>query len=234
MTRLCFIDTETTSLRPDRRAWEVGLIVRRDVIVKHPDGPDTDGTEDAEYRWFVIADDLDLGNADLMSLKIGRFYDRHPDATPVPKTGRAGAYEVTHPEAYVLREVEKLTRGAHLVGAVPNFDADVLGTRMRANGICPSWHYHLIDIEALAVGFLNGRRARQNEIVDGYPLENDGEQAPGLVRWNSPGPWDVPLPWKSDDLSAALHVKVSEEDRHTALGDAKWARAIYDAVTGHA
>ena len=43
----------------------------------------------------------------------------------------------------------------------------------------------------------------------------------------------MPLPWKSDDLSAALGIKVSDEDRHTALGDARWARAIYDAVTGH-
>ena len=214
MTRLCFIDTETTSLRPDRRAWEIGLIVRN---VARPE---------REHQWFIRTEDLDLGNADLMSLNIGRYYERHPEMR--------GMANRLSSEAEVLAEVEKLTRGAHLVGAVPNFDADVLGTRMRAHGICPSWHYHLIDVEALAVGYLNGRRARQNEIVDGYPLENDGKEAPGLVRWNSPGPWDVPLPWKSDDLSATLGIKVSDEDRHTALGDAKWARAIYDAVTGHA
>ena len=213
MTRLCFIDTETTSLRPDRRAWEVGLIVR------------DPGCEDVEHQWFVRTEDLDLGNADVMSLKIGRFYERHPQMR-----GLAGTVPG---EAAVLADVEKMTRGAHLVGAVPNFDADVLGARMRAHGICPSWHYHLIDCEALAIGFLNGRRARQNEIVDGYPLENDGKEAPGLVRWNSPGPWDVPLPWKSDDLSAALGITAGDEGRHTALGDAKWARAIYDAVMGN-
>jgi hypothetical protein len=37
-------------------------------------------------------------------------------------------------------------------------------------------------------------------------------------------------PWNSDDLSAALGVTVSDEDRHTALGDAKWAMRIYNAV----
>jgi hypothetical protein len=42
----------------------------------------------------------------------------------------------------------------------------------------------------------------------------------------------VPLPWKSDDLSAQLGVTVSEEDRHTALGDARWSLAIFDAVMG--
>ncbi len=213
MTAICFIDTETTSLRHDRRAWEIGIIARYD-------------DKDVERHWFVDTDDLDLGNADVMSLKVGRFYDRHPQA----RNGRDGGYGDVRDEADVLREVEAVTRGAHLVGAVVSFDADVLGQRMRAHGICPSWHYHLCDVEALAVGYLNGRRARQNEIVDGYPLENKGEQAPGLVRWNSPGPWDVPLPWKSDDLSAALGITVSEEDRHTALGDAKFARAIYDAV----
>jgi hypothetical protein len=211
--RVCFCDTETTSLRHDRRAWEVALIVRR------PPG------RDEEHRWFIRSEDLDLGNADPASLRIGRFYERHPDYRGYTGPDRA------YPEAYVLSEVEKLTRDAHLAGAVVSFDADVLGTRMRANGICPSWHYHLIDCEALAVGWMNGRRSRQNEIVDGYPLENEGRPAPGLVRWDSPGPWEVPLPWKSRDLTAALGVVVPAEDEHTALGDARWARATYDAVT---
>jgi DNA polymerase III epsilon subunit-like protein len=212
MTRIVFCDTETTSLRPDRRAWEVGLIVR------------DPGCDDIEHRWFVRAEDLDLGNADVMSLRIGRFYERHPDATPVQKAGVPGAWEVTHPEAYVMTQVERLTRGAHLVGAVPNFDADVLSARMRANGsvsLCPSWHYHLIDIEALAVGFLHGLNKHGHSsasCIEGYCVDDD--ELPGL-------------PWKSDDLSAALGVKVSEEDRHTALGDARWARAVYDAVTGN-
>ncbi len=186
MTRVVFIDTETTSLRHDRRAWEVGLIVREP------------GRPEREHQCFIDTADLDLGNADPASLRIGRFYERHPQYAGI--AGRVPG------EAEMLREVEKLTRGAHLVGAVPNFDADVLSARMRERGICASWHYHLIDVEALAVGWLNG-------------------------RWDSPGPCDVPLPWKSDDLSAALGVTVSNEDKHTALGDARWARDIYDAVT---
>jgi len=192
--RIVFLDTETTSLRPDRRAWDIGIIVRE------PGKPDT------EHFWFVAASDLDLGNADPMSLKIGRFYERHPEYKP----GGDG-YGDTVPEADAMHYVEALTRGAHLVGAVPNFDAEVLGARMRAHGICPSWHHHLIDVEALAVGYLHALHTAP-----------DG---------NDP---DIPLPWKSDDLSAALGITVSDEDRHTALGDAKWARAIYDAVTGNA
>lgn len=196
MTRLCFIDTETTSLRPDRRAWEIGFIVR---------DPEA-GVHDAEHHWFIHRTDLDLGNADPFALKVGRFYERHPDYG-----------DMTQREEYALREVEKLTRGAHLVGAVPNFDAEVLAARMRAHGILPSWHYHLICVENLAIGYINGRCHREG---------TDREWSNALA--------DVGMPWKSDELSAALGVKVSGEDRHTALGDARWAMAIYDAVTGGA
>jgi DNA polymerase III epsilon subunit-like protein len=217
MTRICFIDTETTSLRPDRRAWEIGIIAREP------------GRGDVEHHWFIDADGIDLGNADPMALKIGRFYERHPQY----RLDREPELTDVEEEADVLRHVEAVTRGAHLVGAVVSFDAEVLGTRMRSLGICPSWHYHLVDIEALAVGWLNGRRSRQNEIVDGYPLENDGEPAPGLVRWNDPVQGSQP-PWKSDELSKALGVVPDENTRHTALGDARWARAIYDAVMGGA
>ena len=223
--RICFLDTETTSLRADRRAWEIGLIARRDVTVKHPGRPDTQETEDVEHHWFIEAGDLDLGNADPFSLNVGRFYERHPQY----QLERESSPTEVELEYDALRLVEAITRGAHLVGAVPNFDADVLGARMREHGICPSWHYHLVDVEALAVGYLNGRRARQNEIVDGYPLENDGKTVPGLIRWDDPVKHSRP-PWKSDDLSAALGITVSDDDRHTALGDAKWARAIYDRV----
>lgn len=194
MTRICFIDTETTSLRPDRRAWEVGLIVRE------PDAPD------AEHLWYVDDRDLDLGNADLMALKIGRYHDRHPDVLFAANPHHTIANVARcRSERDVMAEVERLTRGAHLVGAVPSFDAEVLAARMRAHGICPSWHYHLIDVEALAVGYL-------------------ASVPPG------PGGADLELPWDSDALSAALGVTVSDDERHTALGDARWARAIWDAV----
>lgn len=189
MNKIVFIDTETTSLRPDRRAWEVGLIVRKP------------NAEDRECSFLVDTDDIDLGNADPFALKIGRFYDRHPQAGVMKKEPFGGLVSSEHD---VLRAVEFLTRDAHLVGAVPNFDADVLGTRMRAHGIFPSWHYHLIDVEALAVGFLH---ARVGGLID--------------------------LPWNSDWLTNQIGLDpVPDEERHTALGDARWARAIYDRVTG--
>jgi DNA polymerase III epsilon subunit-like protein len=190
VSRLVFIDTETTSLRPDRRTWEIGLYVR-----------DAGYDPLKAHQWFIDSGDLDLANADPMALNIGGFYERHPQMRD--------ASEKLPSEWVVLEEVERIIRGAHLVGAVTNFDAEVLGARMRDNGICPSWHYHLIDVEALAVGAL---------------------AAKGL--W-PPGGGDerYALPWRSDEVSELLGVDLpSDEDRHTALGDARWARDVYDAV----
>lgn len=197
MTRICFTDTETTSLRHDRRAWEIAVIVR------------DPGKPDAEHAWLIDAADLDLGNADPASLRIGRFHERHPAGT--------GPARRTYPERTALAEVEALTRGAHLVGAVPSFDAEVLGARMRAIGICPSFHYHLIDVETLAAGYLAGSPAF------GAGSGSRQRETRALIA----------PPWKSGDLAAALGLPpVSEDVRHTALGDARFARDIYDAVTG--
>lgn len=210
---ICFLDTETTSLRHDRRAWDVGLILRRP------------GQPDEEHFWLVEAGDLDLGNADLFSLKVGRFHERHPqhwlDQDPDPY---AAGDELT-----VLTEVEALTRGAHLVGAVISFDAEVLAARMRANGICPSWHYHLIDVEALAAGWCWARGAA----LDGGGPPHAGRTSTDIrdaatLRTVARPPWD------SGELSRAVGVNPEDFGRHTALGDAKWARAIYDAITGGA
>lgn len=184
--RLCFIDTETTSLRPDRRAWEVAVILRLNELPGDP------------YHWFIGADDLDLGNADLAALRIGNFHGRHPDYADFYRG------EAAESEESVLRSVELLTRGAHLVGAVPSFDAEVLAARMRAHGICPSWHYQLQDFETLIAGYLAGL----------------GKPVP-------------PLPWRSDDLSRLIGVEPpGPGERHTALGDAQWAAKVWDVVVG--
>lgn len=205
MTPIVFIDTETTSLRPDRRAWEVGMIRRAD----HRDA-------DQETSFFIHIDDIDLPNADPFALDVGRFWQRHPQAVTDARVG----YEVHDFEdtsmwstlrgevldAGTAAQVVRLwTHGAHLVGAVPSFDAEVLAALLRDNWLTPTWRYHLIDVENLAVGWLAGR----------------GET--------------VLPPWKSADLSRMVGVDAdADEERHTALGDARWAARIFDRVMASA
>lgn len=197
---LCFIDTETTSLRPDRRAWEVAIIHRTKV------GSDWEGV------WHIAEQDLDLAQADLFSLKIGGFYERHYEAWNrtllFPGEPVVEPKFKPLPEYSALLNIEAITRGAHLVGNVPGFDAEVLANRMRAHGILPSWHYHLIDIESMIVGYLWG----------------DADTI-------SPDSGVMDLPWNSEDLSRAIGVNPEDFERHTALGDAKWVRAQWDAIT---
>lgn len=195
MTPLVFLDTETDGVHPNRRVWEVAMIRR-----------DDDGQRE---RSFFVG--LDLRYSDPFGLKVGGFWDRHPSGRKMsgkpPLPGPTVPPLCAHDAA---KEVMSWTFGAHLVGAVPNFDAEVLARLLRAEGYLPSWHYHLIDVEAMAVGWLFGT----------YP------NGAGLV--GEP-------PWKSDDLARACGVEPpTDDERHTALGDTRWAMRWYDAMTGGA
>lgn len=202
MTPLCFVDTETTGVHPGRQPWEIALI-RRD-----------DTNPALEMSFFV---EVDLSVADPFGLKVGRFHERHP-------MGRyLAGHGVEEPEIYdegdeyfsgreAALQVARYTHGAHLVGAVPNFDAEVFDELLRLNNLIPAWHYHLIDVEALAVGWLTA-----------------------AARFERGPRVELGLPWKSDDLSLAVGVEPTpDEERHTALGDARWAMRLYDAITGGA
>lgn len=193
MTPLCFIDTETTGVHPARRVWEIAII-RRD--------------DQGETEHLIQIRDVDLSVADPFGLKIGGFYERHAQYGPPPQTREeADARGDLLTEQQAAWHVERLTRDAHLVGAVPDFDARTLDPMLRRHGLIPPWHYHLIDVEAMAVGYLAGKRGRSSSL----PL------AP---------------PWESDRLSRECGVEPpSEDERHTALGDARWAMRWYDVMT---
>ncbi|WP_280371069.1 hypothetical protein [Nocardia wallacei] len=221
---LVFIDTETTGLHADRRPWDIGMI-RRD-----PDGTQREIT--------IYISDVDLSAAELIGLRIGHFYDRHP-----MYSGGPGVYdpERINPECFdpwssgrnltanefllgewqAAETVEKWTRGAHIVGMVPNFDTETLAAMLRRHERCPAWHYHLIDVEALAIGWLKA--------VEAENISKLIELAPGNAYQRSVSE----PPWKSDDISRAIGVEPpGDDDRHTAIGDARWAMRLYDKIAG--
>lgn len=106
----------------------------------------------------------------------------------------------TTPLGDFVAEFLDLTAGRHLVGAVISFDEERLRRLAWRFKGSPQWHYHLIDVEALMVGALTARNI------------------------------DVALPWKSKQLSILMGVNPDSFDEHTALGDARWAKACYEAV----
>ena len=207
---IVFLDTETDGVHPDRKVWEIGMIRR-------------DGDRQKQTSFFV---DIDLATADPFGLKVGRFYERHPlgrqlaagyindSATSDVWADMDWRARGVVSLADAAMRVARWTHGAHIVGAVPNFDTEVLGRLLRDQGLTPSWHYHLIDVEALAVGYLAGRWAQAEDA--------------GVAE---SGPFDPGLPWNSDQLSTAIGVSpAASEERHTALGDARWVSRMYDVI----
>lgn len=138
MTRLIFLDTETTGLDPERnQVWEVACIVR---------DYDESGkvvTQDEEHHWFLY---VDLAKADLIALNIGRYFERHP--TMVEKNHATAVAN----RATFAGEFFKLSIGAHIVGAVPDFDTRFLAKLLGEYNFLPAWHYHLVCVENLLAG----------------------------------------------------------------------------------
>jgi hypothetical protein len=179
MNALVFMDTETTGLSLTDEIWEFAGIRR-----------EADGTQ-TELHLFIHHDDA--------------------KCAALPKSFRDD-----HQARWVSREAvwapcaaetiaEFMGGNAHIVGAVPNFDTERIALLLRAHGLTPAWHYHLIDVENLAVGYI---MARQQVSVS--------------------------LPWNSDDLSRLIGVEPPTDARHTAMGDAIWAAEIYDRIMGFA
>ncbi|MFF4791909.1 exonuclease domain-containing protein [Streptomyces sp. NPDC001276] len=99
-----------------------------------------------------------------------------------------------------------LLNGVILIGSNPGFDAEMLAHLFGRYYDQPKpWHYRPIDIATLAAGYM-------------WALD------PELMA-KDPGP--ISSRW----LSRQVGVEPPGTDGHQALVDARWAKAVYDAVT---
>lgn len=191
MSRIVFLDTETTGLDPDHeQVFEIA-------------GIEQDGTEHV-YRVEPLG--IVVAHMHPKAAEVNRYHER--------TAAEGWEWDDLHA---VLDALTDLLDGAHICGAVPNFDARFLTALYRDE--CrnpPAWHYHLIDIEAMAVGYLHGMSRFVDAAEDNLRLLGG-------------------RPWKSDDLSLACGVEPpGDDERHTALGDARWCKRLYEAITGGA
>jgi DNA polymerase III alpha subunit (gram-positive type) len=184
-----YVDVETTGLDPERHeVWDIALI---------------DGATGEEHEFHIRPEHFH--SADEGALRITKFYERvhaagyideqieegYPKRT---KTIKRPAFWTNRGRGSIAAEVAHLTANKHLVGAVPSFDARFIAGFLLREQIVPAWHYHLIDIEALAAGWLG-----------------------------------MKPPWDSDELNNRLGLPAPTE-KHTAIADARWARAVYERV----
>lgn len=207
MTGLAFLDTETVTLEPGPDViWEIGLILRN-------------GDTDQEWRWQMRPN---LAIAHPKALEVGRYHERFAVPAGAPVIGW-GPFNADFPARMSRRALAAalaaMLQDRHVVGAVPSFDTERLRLFLARNRMTPTWHYHLIDVESLAVGYLHGR------VVETLIRQPDVNPS----RWTGA----LGLPWRSDDLSRACGVEPpAVGERHTALGDARWVRDWYDRITG--
>lgn len=164
-----------------------------------------EGGTDTEYLWQISPDKWELEKADPEALRINRFHER----MILPEGYQAGemlhACGLPHP---VTRNDVRAALRELLPGAVlvgSNPSFDASFLREFLDDA--PWHYRTVDIATLAAGLLAGRTT-----------------APALS-----------LPFSSRELSRAVGVEPPGDGvAHTALGDARWARDVFDAVTGGA
>lgn len=161
---------------------------------------------DTEYEFRLQPD---LTNADPKALEINRYHERT----------RAAGWTWDDPH-YAAVNMYRLLNGAVLIGSNPAFDADMLRNLFaRYYDVAKPWHYRTIDVTTFAAGALYGRA--------GEWTRKDCDAA-----WYSKVANAIGWPWKSYDVSRHVEVEPPAKDvAHTALGDARWARDVWDAVT---
>lgn len=173
------------------------------VIMRHPGQPDW------EAHWQIRQTELHLAQcAEPEALEINRYYER----MVIPKDYSVGQIDadgrpVGMSHKTLAYDLTKLLKGAVLVGSNPAFDAAFLRVFLDS----APWHYRTIDIATLAAGYIHGAI--------------DTTQYPG----NDAAP---AIPYSSRGLSRAVGVEPPGKDGHQALVDARWAKAVFDAVTG--
>lgn len=179
------MDTETTGLSPQDHIWEFAALRREET------GKST------FYHCFVQHDRA--------------LAEKLPDSFRDDHDARYDPDRALSLEEFVGLLKSVFADRPHVVGAVPSFDTNRLAVILDQFGYDPLWHYHLHDVETMALGYLHGRA-----------VLGDGEAQEFL---------EGPSVDHSESLSRAIGVDPDRFDRHTAAGDVMWIKAQYDMIT---
>lgn len=197
---IVFVDVETTRLDPTP-----GVITTWEIALVARQPGTTRG--DLERLWQIRPD---LTWADPVALDVGRYWERRELGDPLP----VGAAVAVDPESGHIRRttvadvaatIVELTDGAEMWGSNPAFDMGHLRVTLAAAGLRPRWHHHPNDLPSVARGWCAAR---------------------GVVPTSARGDGR----FRSDDWSRAVGIDPDHYPRHTAIGDARWARDQYDAM----
>lgn len=125
---VAFVDTETTGLFQERRAWDIAIIRRDDNGAETP------------LTVFVDLQDLDLEHAAPEALEIGKFEQRHPQ-----RGGQLSAGQFLLRESVAAPMIADFLRGTTIYGVNVSFDTTTLAAQLHRHCIEPTWIGH-VDI----------------------------------------------------------------------------------------
>jgi exonuclease len=174
MQEIVFLDTECTGLDLDADIWEFAAVRR------HPDGTES------ELHLFIAHDTVKA--ARLPEPFRTDYLTRCPDAD-----------NLVSERVAARRIAEFIGYGAVVVGAMPTFDSQRLATLFGRHRMgAPGWLYTVVDVCALAAGYLRAK----------------GQS--------------VGLPVRLEHVARQLGIDADEFPRHTAAGDVAFVQAIFD------
>lgn len=156
---------------------------------------------DTAHVWHLAG--LDLSQAEPKALSINGFLGRHNRMSGVWPDAKFDEHGVVYEKcsrSFFAHTFMRFTFGKTLVGANPAFDALRLSDLLLSQGACPGWHHRLIDVEAMYLGYQCG-----DEVV-------------------------LDTPMSLSFTAELLNVEVPESDHHTALGDARVVKAVYEKM----
>lgn len=148
---------------------------------------------------------VDLRSADPTALRMTRYYQRHPRETSPGGIG-ADAYERR------FQDIPIGWKPTSFGAVVERIVAATAGQHLV--GAVPSFDATFLDV-----------LIRQHGLVPAWHYHLVDVEA--LVA----GKLGIAPPWDSEELAEKIDVKTPEgAERHTALADARWAKALYEAV----
>lgn len=184
--------------------WQTCEIWEIGAIVRRP------GEPDVEYAWQLRPT---LIGAEPMGLRIGRYYERCRIAWHEPGTG----WKLVDPDefdapgaGYKADDISRWTTEATVAGRIAGMldGAIVVGA-----------------VPWFDERFLQLWLARHNQTATNhYHLVDVEALAAGAMK--------LTPPWGFDGILEAYGLAYDEADRHTALGDARMVRDLYDAILG--
>lgn len=185
-----FLDTETTGLHADRRAWEISMI-RRDV-----------GANDTAITLFIHVEDVDLDHAEPTGLPVGRFHDRHPSfGAPL------GPDQLYLSEAAAAEIVDEWTVGAEIFGIRPRFDTDTLTNAFHRHGRTPRWWRDPVDITDLARGWVLARGQIPRRNPEALSAQCGVDVPAPLLRHTAYGDAEWVQRWYDELHASALAIR---------------------------